>query len=112
MVTGLVASTIKEYLRDELKNENAIPQLLIDGIANAINKKRWQIYSIVDDEYMHEDIDTVCNDRGVALDDEEVGEAYYRYQKVRENDDSMSYLYEIIDEIIEERNHGQNSNSL
>lgn len=102
-----IEQVIRKYLAETFKNEDALPNVIIEGLAEAIAKDRFVIYGLVDEEYNYEDIDMVASDRRVELSDKEKGDAYWRYKKVRDNDDSIQYLYDIIDEIVERRERGE-----
>lgn len=88
---------IRDWLNTEFDNPEAIPGLMISGLAEEINKHRWEIHSRVDDEYRMEDIDTVAEANNVELTENEKKIALDRYRNLEDsNMDELSY---IIDEI-------------
>ena len=92
---------IRDWLNTEFHNPEAIPGLMISGLAEEINKHRWEIHSRVDDEYRMEDIDTVAEANNVELTDNEKKIALDRYRDLEDsNIDELSY---IIDEIVMDR---------
>lgn len=96
-----IEQMIKEYFIREYGNENALPGPVLNGIVDEICKHRWEIHSRVDEEYDLEDIDRAAEDKDIELTDEERGTVLHRYNKLE--DDRVSYLYDIIDEIVKER---------
>lgn len=94
---------IRDWLNIEFKNPDAIPGLLISGIAEEINKHRWEIHSRVDEEYRLEDIEAVEISNKVNLTEEEKKLALDRYRDLEES--HMDELSWIINEIINEREH-------
>ncbi len=96
-----IEQIITEYLGKELGNRDAIPNLLVKGIADEINKHRWEIYNMVQREYDMEDIMSIAEDKNVMLTDEEVSTVLHRYGKIDDSNlDSLDY---IIEDVINER---------
>lgn len=95
---------ITRYLGKELGNSDAIPNLLVKGIADEINKHRWEIYSGVQREYDMEDIKYIAENKNVKLTDEEVSTVLHRYGKIE--DSNLESLDYIIEDVIDERKKG------
>lgn len=102
-----IERVIRKYLAETFKDKDALPNVMIEGLAEAIASDRWNIYALVDQECIYMDIDMVASDKEVELSNEEKGVACHRYRKIRDNDDSIQYLYDIIDEIVEGRKQGE-----
>ena len=98
-----IATIIRDWLSTTFGNQDAIPNLMVKGLAEEIDKHRWEIYSYTKDEYDMEDIDMVAENNGIELTKEEREHAYHRYRKAQEYESSMDTLYEIIEEIENER---------
>ena len=96
-----IETIIRDYLNKEFKNPDAIPGLLIKGIAKEINDHRYEIHSYVKDEYDEDSIDMVAEDKGIELTKAEKEYALKRYRKAQDYDDnSGEYLDEIMNEIM------------
>ena len=92
---------IRDWLNTEFKNPDALPGLVISGLAEEINNHRWEIHSNVQEEYDMEDIDTMAESNEVKLTEDERLRALHRYRKLEDSNlDTLSY---IIDEIVNER---------
>lgn len=92
---------IKEYLKKEYGNENVFPKPVLEGLAEAINEKRWEIYSAVDEEYDLEDIETIAEEREYELTQDEKSLILHRYKKLGDTD--IELLYDIVDEVVDKR---------
>lgn len=96
-----IETIIRDWLNKEFKNPSAIPGPMLKGLAEEIDKHRWEIYNFVKDEYDLEDIVRVATDKEVELTDEEVEIVLHKYQGSDYQDvDTISYL---VDRIIEMR---------
>lgn len=96
-----IETIIRDWLNTEFKNPDALPGLVISGLAEEINKHRWEIHSNVQEEYDMEDIDTMAESNEVKLTEDERLRALHRYRKLEDSNlDTLSY---IIDEIVNER---------
>ncbi len=92
---------IRDWLNTEFKNPDAMPGPMIKGLAEELNKHRWEIYEHVKTEYDLEDIQMIAESNAVELTKDEESLALHRYQNLEDqNLDALSY---IIDEIINER---------
>jgi len=95
---------IKDWLKKEFDNENAMPSPMVKGLADEINKHRWEIYNMVQREYDMEDIMSIAEDKNVMLTDEEVSTVLHRYGKIDDSNlDSLDY---IIEDVINDRKKG------
>lgn len=96
-----IETIIRDWLNKEFKNPSAIPGPMLKGLAEEIDKHRWEIYRFVKDEYDLEDIVRVATDKEIELTDEEVEIVLHKYQDSEYQDvDTITYL---IDRIIEMR---------
>lgn len=98
-----IETIIRDWLNKEFKNSNAIPGPMLKGLAEEIDKHRWEIYENARDEYDFEDIDIVADNNGVELTEDERTDAFYRYRKVQQYESSINELDEIVKYIIEKR---------
>ena len=99
-----IKDIILDYLEKEYSNRNAIPGLLVSGIARAIDEYRWEIYSYTKVEYDLEDIDIASDNMGVDLTKDERDKILHYYQNSEYQD--MDTLRDIVEEVIEEREKG------
>lgn len=96
-----IETIIRDWSNTEFKNPDALPGLVISGLAEEINNHRWEIHSNVQEEYDMEDIDTMAESNEVKLTEDERLRALHRYRKLEDSNlDTLSY---IIDEIVNER---------
>ena len=96
---------IRDWLNTSFGNPDAIPGLMVKGLAEEINKHRWEIYRFVKDENDMEDIERVANDREIELTDEEAEIVLHKYQDSEYQDiDTIDYLLDRIIEIRKEEN--------
>lgn len=102
-----IETIIRDWLNATFNNPNAIPNLMVKGLAEEIDKHRWEIYENVREEYDLEDIETVADSEGVQLTKEEESLALHRYRKAE--DSNLDTLYYIVDEIIENRKKREES---
>ena len=92
---------IKEYLSKEYGREDVIPGLMLSGIADEIDKHRWEFHAIVQEEYDMEDIDSIAEENEYKLTMEEKKRILHRFKKIEDSNlDQLSY---IIDEVVQER---------
>ena len=92
---------IKEYLSKEYGREDVIPGLMLSGIADEIDKHRWEFHAIVQEEYDMEDIDSIAEENKYKLTKEEKERILHRFKKIEDSNlDQLSY---IIDEVVQER---------
>lgn len=99
-----IEQIITEWLKKEFNNEKAFPKVVVSGLADEINKHRWEIYSSVQREYDIDDVKYIAEDKNVKLTDEEVSTVLHRYGKI-ENSNLESLDY-IIEDVINERKKG------
>lgn len=96
-----IKEIIEAWLEKEFKNKNAIPGLVVSGLATEILNHRWEIYRYVKNEYDLEDINRAAEDREIELTDEEADIVLNKYQDSEYQDvDTIDYL---LDRIIEMR---------
>ena len=94
-----IETIIKDWLNEKFRNPDALPNLVLKGLAEEINKHRWEIYSYVKDEYDEEDIDIAAENNDIELSKEEKDYALRRYQKAQEYDSSIEYINDIMNDI-------------
>lgn len=96
-----IETIIRDWLNKEFKNPSAIPTPMLKGLAEEIDKHRWEIYRFVKEEYDLEDIEMVAKDKEIELTDEELKIVLHKYQNSDYQDtDTIDYL---VDRIIEMR---------
>lgn len=98
-----IHTIIHDWLNTTFKNPDAMPELMVKGLAEEINKHRWEIYEYVKDEYDLEDIQMVAENNNVELTKDEETHAMHRYRKAQEYESSIDILDEIINEIVADR---------
>lgn len=89
-----------------------MPKLMVKSLAEEINKHRWEIFEHVKDEYDLEDVRMVAEENDVKLTQKEEDHAMHRYRKAQEYEPLTDVLYEIIQEIVEDRKEIDNRESL
>ena len=100
---------IRDWLNTEFHNPNALPGLLISGLAQEIDRHRGEIFSHVNTEYHLEDIDSRCESNDTTLTADERSMVLHRYEKLEDSNlDELSY---IIDEVVAERRKSDDSES-
>lgn len=98
-----IETIIRDWLNKEFKNPNAIPGPMLKGLAEEIDKHKWEIYENVRDEYDFEDIDMVAGHNDVELTGDERTDAFYEYRKAQQYESSIDALSEIVRNIIAKR---------
>lgn len=92
---------IRDWLSETFGNPDALPTPVLNGLAEEIEKHRWEIFSFTKDEYDLEDIERAAIDRGIELTDEEAEIVLRKYQDSDYQDvDTIDYF---LDRIIEMR---------
>lgn len=91
---------IRNWLEKEFGNSDALPGVVLKGLAEEIYNHRWEIHSGVQREYDMEDIEYVGESENLTEDEKNL--ALHRYQNLE--DDRLESLSYIIDEIVAERN--------
>lgn len=77
------------------------PSWSIEELAKEIAKHKWEIHSMVQEEYDLEDIDEEAKRMGVKLSKDEREWVYHRYKKLE--DSNLENLYYIIEELKERK---------
>lgn len=98
-----IETIIRDWLNREFKNPNAIPGPMLKGLAEEIDKHRFEIYESIRDEYDLEDINKVAFFNGIELSKDEIRYALNKYQKAQEYNTSIYALEDIISEIKADR---------
>lgn len=98
-----IQTIIRDWLNTTFGNPDAIPNLMIKGLAEEISKHRWEIYEYVKDEYDLEDINMAAENNNIELTKDEESYALNRYRKAQEYEYSLDILDEIIVEIQRDR---------
>lgn len=97
-----IETIIRDWLNTEFHNPDALPGLVLSGLAEEINKHRWEIFNFVQEEYDIEDMISIAEDKEIELTEEEKREILHRYKKIE--DSNLDVLSFIIDEVTSERN--------
>lgn len=98
-----IETIIRDWLNTTFGNPDAIPNLMVKGLAEEIDKHRFEIHNYVKDEYDLEDVQAAADNNNVTLTKDEESLALHRYNKAQEYDSALDYLDEIISEIIDAR---------
>lgn len=101
MTKDIIETRIRDWLNTEFHNPDALPGLVISGLAEEIYKYRWEIYEDVQDEYDTEDVESIEEEKNIKLTKDQKRRAIWRWRK--ERDTSLDILYDIIDEISQEK---------
>lgn len=81
------------------KSEAADPSWSIKELAKELAKHKWEIRSMVQEEYDLEDIDDVADDLGVKLTKDEKSFALHRYRKIEDSNlETLEYIIKDIKE--------------
>ena len=100
-MTDRIATIIRDWMNKEFNNPDALPSLAVKSLAEEINNHRWEIYQEVREEYAWDDVDTMCENKGEELTEEEKREVIRRFRNVEDSGlDTYSCL---IDDVIRER---------
>ena len=94
-----IKTIIRDWLNETFGNPQALPGPLLDGLAEEIDKHRWEIHKYTQEEYDMEDIEYVAEDADVELTAEEKSIALHRYQNVE--DDRMDHCRDIVEYIVD-----------
>lgn len=103
----VIENIIKNWLEKEFKNAEAIPGLLVKGLAKEISEHRYDIHSLVEREWKLDDIESIELAQKVELTDDEKERVLHRYEKY--DDDALETLSCIIEEIVDEREEADDS---
>ena len=96
-----IKNILTDYFKQEFGNENALPNLVLSGIAHELAKNGWKLYRIVQKQYDYEDIDDMAGIKDIELTKEEREEIYENYSNSEYKDsDTLFYLLE---DLIEDR---------
>lgn len=96
-----IQTIIRDWLNTTFDNPDAIPKLVVAGLADEIDKHRWEIYRFTKEEYDLEDIDMVADNKDVELTDDERLRVLHNYQNSEYQDsDTIDYF---IDEVMRAR---------
>lgn len=75
-----IKTIIRDWLNNTFGNPDALPTPVLNGLAEEIDKHRWEIYKYQKEEYDMEDIDAVALDYGIELTDNEREMILHKYQ--------------------------------
>ena len=92
---------IKDYMVKQFGNEDVLPKPVLTGLAEEINNHRWEIHTMVQEEYDMEDIEEVAKSNAYELTDDEKSRILHRYKKLE--DSNLDLLYDIVEEVYNER---------
>lgn len=96
-----IETIIKDYLVKQFGNEDALPKMVLSGLAEELNEHRWEFHTLVQEEYDMEDIEDVAAANEYDLTEKEKERILYRYKKIEDN--NLDLLYDIVDEVVRER---------
>lgn len=96
-----IEEIIKKYLVNQFGNEDALPKMVLSGLAEELNEHRWEFHTLVQEEYDMEDIEDVAAANEYELTKEEKERILHRYKKLE--DGNIDLLYDIVDEVYNER---------
>ena len=96
-----IETIIKDYLVKEYGNGEALPKPVLNGLVDVIYEHRWEIHTLVQEEYDMEDIEQIAEDNAYELTDDEKSCILHRYKKIE--DSNLDILYDIVEEVYNER---------
>lgn len=96
-----IEKIIKDWLVKEFGNGDALPKPVLSGLAEEIVNHRWEIHTMVQEEYDMEDIEDVASANAYELTKEEKERILHRYKKLE--DSNLDLLYDIVEEVYNER---------
>ena len=101
-----VNRVVRKYFTDNFNGANVLPEMILNGLVDAIVKDYDGISRLVQKMRDFEDIDRVCKNMNITLSKIEKERAYcnYRYKKDRDSYGSGQYLYSIVNNILKRRN--------
>lgn len=92
-----IETIIRDWLNVKFNNPNAIPSLMLKGIAEEICKHAWEIHRMMQDEYDLEDIEMTAKSYDIELSEEEKQEVLHRYQKMESSTlDDISFTIDYV----------------
>ena len=92
-----IEKIIKNYLVNEYGNENALPKPVLNGLVDVIMEHKYEIHSMVQEEYDLEDIDATAEEMEVELTDDQRMNALHRYKKLENS--NLDLLWDIINDV-------------
>lgn len=92
---------IKDYLVETFGNDKALPKPVLDGLADALERHRHEIFNATKQEYLMEDIIGIEEDREVELTDGELGIVIHRFEKY--DTGNLDLLWDIISDVLSDR---------
>ena len=90
-----IKTIIRDWLNKTFGNPDALPTPVLNGLAEEIDKHRWEIYRYQKDEYDMDDIDAVALDYDIKLTDEEREIILHKYQDCEYQD--MDTIKDLLD---------------
>ena len=96
-----IETIIKDYLVKQFGNEDALPKMVLSGIAEELAEHRWEFHTMVQEEYDMEDIEDVAQANDYKLTKDEKDIILHRYKKLENG--NLDLLYDIVDEVYNER---------
>ena len=93
-----IKEIIVDWLRKEFKNEEALPGLIVSGLAHEIGRHSIELHRIMQREYDKEDLEYVLEGMEVELADSEKEHILNSYED--REDDALDYMRDIVDYVI------------
>lgn len=101
MTKDRIETVIRDWLNEQFHNPDALPGLVISGLAEEIYKHRYEMYEDVQDEYDAEDVEDIEAEKNVKLTEDQKRRAIWRWRK--EKDVPIDILYDIVEDISQEK---------
>lgn len=96
---AVLKRTIKSYFRRVFKNEDVVPDMVIDGLARKIAEEKYQDYKHVEYLYNIKDFEYAVKNENIKLSLEEFGAVLRRIDAIRET--SYGVMCRAINDILE-----------
>lgn len=93
-----VKEIIVNWLRNEFKNEEALPDIVVSGLADEIDRHSAELHRIIQREYDKEDLEYILEGMEVELTDSEKEKVLDAYENREDN--ALDYLRDIVDYVI------------
>jgi len=98
---------IKDYLVETFGNDKAFPKPVLEGLADALEKHRWEIFNATKQECLMEDIIGIEEDREVELTDDELAIVMRKFEKYDTGNGDL--LWDIISDVLSDREREENN---
>lgn len=100
MTKDRIETIIRDWLNEQFHNPDALPGIVISGLAEELYKHRYEIYEDVQEEYDTEDVEDIEEEKNIKLTEDQKRRAIWRWR--REKETPLDILYDIVEDISQE----------